>query len=96
MISSYFSYFNIFHLPRTIKDKRPDCTPDLAQDINKIAHLNISMKKLPKAVLEKVSMSPHWIRMGVVPSLFVQGLGIHFPSLTFFTFFFYMLCILII
>lgn len=71
--SSHFSYRNIFHLPCTIKDQKPDRTSDLAHYIDKISRLNVSMKKFLEAVLGKVGMSPHWIRMGFVPLLYVRG-----------------------
>ncbi|CAI9274609.1 unnamed protein product [Lactuca saligna] len=55
--------------------EKPDRTLHLSQDIDKISRLNVMMKNFPKAMLGQASMSPYWLRMGVVPSFLVRGLA---------------------
>lgn len=71
MNSTHFGYRNVFHLHGTIIDEKPDRTLDLSQEIDKISRFNVVMKKFPEAVIGKVGMSTHWVRMGAIPSLCV-------------------------
>lgn len=76
--SARFSYRNVFLLLGTIIDEKIDKTPNLRQNIDKIYHFNVVMKKFPGAVLGKVGMSPYWICTGAIPSLFVLGSDMYY------------------
>ncbi|CAI9302285.1 unnamed protein product [Lactuca saligna] len=73
--ASCFHYRNEFHLPGMIDDQKLARISDLSQDIDKISCLNVTMKKFPEAVLGKVGMAPYGLRLGIIPSLFVRGVG---------------------
>lgn len=66
MNASIFPYRNEFHLPGTIKDQKPNMTNDLVQDIDKISHFNVMMKKFHESVLSQVGMSSYLLHLGVV------------------------------
>ena len=73
--ASRFPYHNEFHAPGMIIDQKPDMTLGLSQDIDKISCLNVMMKTFSEVVLGQAIMSPHWLCMGFVHSLFVRGPG---------------------
>ncbi|CAI9295701.1 unnamed protein product [Lactuca saligna] len=64
-----FPYRKGFHTLGIIIDQKPDMTPDLSQDIDKICRLNVMMKKFPTAVLGQADGS----QLLFLLSEFVEG-----------------------